>query len=169
MRLLELKYPIAILSPTSLMGGINAGLNSPRKWKNNVASYYEKGGYDDAHIIDSEGKRYSVVQIYLSNLSLFDKLIASVTTAGPLSESANVDMDLRETDTYTLDRFCSEMRDLALQNPSWWKRHSSKQEISEMFSDCKTFAEAINDIGVLDAPGKEKSSGRSDKIVDLRL
>lgn len=168
MRVRELKYPIAILKRDSLLGGRDAALSSPRIWHRNLADYYLEGGYDDARLIDCTGHEWEVEKITLRRLSPFQAFLRPFTQVGKGEEFASVDMELRKTDTYTLERFCTEMRELALQNPSWWKRHSSKQEITVMFDGCKTFAEAINDIGVLNPPGKEKLKGHSDKVIDLR-
>jgi hypothetical protein len=77
-------------------------------------------------------------------------------------------MELRQVGQLTLGEFCEELRGIALEHPSWWKRHSTEHEIRSMFEGCSTFAEAIDDIGILDEPQKERVKGRSDKTVDFR-
>ncbi|HSF93562.1 MAG TPA: hypothetical protein VLA52_00935 [Thermohalobaculum sp.] len=165
-------YPIAALKKDVLMGGRNAGLSSPRRWDFNIADYYMKGGFDGAIFYDSEGRKFKVVKImlspsqwwyYLGDLAGNFFLPRKVKTS-----MANVDMELKQIGKLSLDQFSDELRSIALANPSWWKRHSSEKEIREMFKGCATFAAAIDDIGVLDSPGKERLKGRSDVIVDLR-
>lgn len=79
-----------------------------------------------------------------------------------------VDTQLREIGRLSLDEFKTELRQIALAHPTWWNRHSSEEEIRGLFDGCSTFAKAIDDIGVLDPPGKERLPGHSDIIVDLR-
>lgn len=168
MRLLEIQYPIAVLEPNSLIGGKDAGFSSPNRWRNNDAEFYLKGGFDDAIFIDSRGRKFEVETIFINPTSSWDKFVALFTVARSGTAPVNIDMELKQVHEYDLDEFCEEMRRLALENPDWWKRHSSKSEITDMFVGSKSFAEAINDIGVLDVPGEAKMKGKSNKTVDLR-
>lgn len=168
MRLRELKYPLVVLNDSLLMGGKNAGLATKHRWNANVSDHYIKGGYDEALIIDSVGRKFEVKRIYLSSINPLQKILSYLIYAGKASERANIDMDLNQIGKYTLPVFCDAMRHLALDHPTWWERHSSRQEIAEMFKGCSTFKDAINDIGVLDPPEPEKLKGYSEKVVDLR-
>lgn len=173
MRLRELTFPIAVRKTTSLMGGRNAGLHKICGFDFNIAEYYKKGGYDDVTIYDSMGREFSVAAIEFRRPHWIHYLRSRAGNFFILpdrdkADMVTVDMQLQFVKQHTLNGFCTELRELALQNPKWWKRHSSQKEIESMFENCSTFAEAINDIGVLDAPGKEKLKGKSNKIVDLR-
>ncbi|MEO9897300.1 MAG: hypothetical protein ABJD13_05710 [Paracoccaceae bacterium] len=168
MYLTELTYPIAIQEPNSVMGGKNAGLSSPRRWRGNVADYYLRGGFQNATIYTSDGGRFEIEKILLKPLSLLDKLVSTVAHAGSLSDECNVDMELQQTGELSLAEFCETVRGLALQNPNWWKRHSERGEIEAMFDGCNTFMDAINDIGILDAPKKPSPRGKPTNVIDLR-
>jgi hypothetical protein len=171
MRLRELKYPVANLRPYSLMGGRNATFSSRRRWDFNIAESYLKGYFDDAIIYDSEGHKFEAVKIVLSPSQWWYRLgdlAANFFLTRNKPDPTNVDMELRQIAQRSLDELRTELREVALANPSWWKRHSSEQEIRDMFKGCSTIAEAIDDIGVLDKPGKERPKGHSDKVVDLR-
>lgn len=168
MRLRKLKYPIAIFEPNGLMGGRDAGLASSRRWNANLTDYYLKGGFNNFKFIDCTGHEFEIRKIYFGRVDFLTKIIDLVTTVQG-SEKANIDMELVATREYSLDEFCSKFRQLALENPEWWKRYSEREEIERMFGGCETFKDAINDIGVLDPPGREKLSGKSTvEIVDLR-
>lgn len=167
MRLRDLRYPIAILKPHMLVGGKDAGLNSPRRWNNNDATYYQRGGFVDATVFDSEGRVFEIEKVYLNKTSFLGGVFWRVM-GGSMKGSADVDMDLREIDRIAFADFCQRMRNIALAHPEWWKRHSEKDEIENMFVGCKTFSEAINSIGVLDTPGKERLKGLADNVVDRR-
>ena len=168
MRLLDLEYPIAIIERDLMMGGKNAGLGSKRRWRNSLASYFLGGGYHSAEIVDARGRRFSVQKILLLPRNNLDRFLGIFTTTGPSSEITNVDMELRLVRQYALSEFCDEMRKLALSRPEWWKRHSSEDEIREMFKGCTTFAEAIDDIGILDAPNSTRRPEKSVEGVDMR-
>lgn len=168
MHLTELNYPIAIQEPNSVMGGKNAGLSSPRRWRGNDSGYYLRGGFQNSIIYSSDGGRFEIGKIFLRPLNLFDKLVSTVAHAGPLSDECNIDMELQQTGELSLTEFCETVRGLALQNPSWWKRHSDRAEIEAMFDGCNTFKDAINEIGVLDAPQKPRPRGKPTNVIDLR-
>ncbi len=169
MRLRQLKFPIAVLKPNSLMGGKNAGLSRPSSFNEKVASYYLKGGYDDALLYDSDGNEFSVRSIEFGKVSPLARVKELLHwTSGGSDDLVRVDMELEHLRTLSFDQFCSELREIALDHPTWWKRHSERAEIEAMFTNAKTFSEAIEDIGVLDPPGKERLPGKSTKIVDMR-
>jgi len=168
MYLTELAYPIAIQEPACLMGGKNAGLSSPRRWRGNIAEYYQRGGFQQAIIYASDGRRFEIEKIILKPLSILDKIISSVTTEGSISNECNVEMELTETGRLTLVEFCDFARGLALENPRWWKRHSEQSEIEAMFDGCTTFKQAINEIGVLDDPKKPKRGRKPSNLIDQR-
>ncbi len=186
MRLRELKYPIAVLQPNCLMGGKNADLARRRRFDVNLADYLRRGGYDDALIYDADGNEYEVETIELHPLELHSRI--GIWLELPLemlamaigkflrrkyqppdwSDLAWVDMILKRRRQLSFDEFRNELRNVALAHPEWWRRHSTKAEIEDLFKECKTFAEAIHEIGVLDPSGKEKLPGKSSKVVDLR-
>ena len=168
MRLRKLKYPIAILSSTSILGGKSAGLGSASRWNNNVADYFCKGGYDAVTIIDSSGSVYSVSEIILSPLSLRSRVLGALLYSGSSTARADVDMNLKRIECLSLIEFQNRIRELALSHPEWWQRHSEREEIQNMFDGCQSFMESINSIGILDSVGNEKLPGKSHKVVDLR-
>lgn len=155
------------------MGGRNAGLHKSAEFDFNVAEFYLKGGYDDAVIFDASGREFQVQSIEFRKPSWVHYFLRR---AGNLfifpdtdkTDMVRVDMVLQQTRELSLEPLCNELRMAALAHPNWWKRHSSQIEIEQMFVNCTTFAQAINDIGVLDPPGREKLLGKSTKIVDLR-
>lgn len=172
MRLRELKFPIAVLRPGSLIGGEAAGLGSAKWYDFNLASYYLKGAYDNATIYDSNGEKYVVVSIELTRpnwvhylLDLAGNFFIPRRDAEPM---ARVDMTLGKVGQLSLIEFCEEIRNVALSHPSWWQRHSNEAEVTGMFDGCTTFEAAINSIGVLDPPGTERLGKESSKVVDLR-
>lgn len=173
MRLRQIEFPIAILRPNSLMGGRNAGLHTVRRFSFNIADYYLKGGYDAVTIYDSLGREFAINRIEMRKphwvhyfLQRADNLF--IFPINDKTDMVSIDMVLTETRQLSLEHFCNELRDLALENPAWWKRHSSRSEIEGMFLNCQNIAEAIEQIGVLDPPGREKLLGQSTKVVDLR-
>ncbi|WP_147249817.1 hypothetical protein [Yoonia sp. 1_MG-2023] len=168
MHLTELNYPIAIQGPNSVMGGKHAGLSSPRRWRGNDSGYYLRGEFQGSIIYSSDGGRFEVEKIFLKPLTLIDKLVSTVAHAGPLSDECNVEMELQQTGELSLTEFCETVRGLALQNPSWWKRHSDTAEIEAMFVGCNTIKDAINDIGVLDASQKIRPRGKPTNVIDQR-
>ncbi len=168
MWLRNLKYPICVQGPNSLMGGRAAGLDTPRSWRGNVADYYLTGGFSGSIIVDATGQKFQVRQVILNRLGIWDHIVATITSADSNSELANVDMELEPIGQYTLEEFCDSYRKLALENPQWWSRHSSHEEIEAMFDGCKTFKAAINDIGVLDVWGNSKAAKNAPNVRDLR-
>lgn len=173
MRLRELKFPIAIEKPDAFLGGWGAGIQKPSRFNWKIASYYLEGGYDDAIIYDSDGRRFEVKTIELRKPKwwryVFERLDNFIVLPNPDAEPmANVDMVLRQTGTLTLDEFCNHVLDVLLANPSWWKRFSTEARVRKIFEGDTTFEEAINHIGIYDPPGKEKLPGKSSKVVDLR-
>lgn len=173
MRLRELKYPIAIQQDHSLVGGWGAGLNKSSRFNWNVASYYLKGGYDDAIIFDSAGRQFEVIAIELRKPEwwryVLDRLGYLLVLPNPGAEPmANVDMELRQTAQLSFEEFCESTLTLLLANPSWWNRFSTEARVRKIFEGDKSFAEAINHIGIYEAPGEERVPGSSSKVVDLR-
>ncbi len=173
MQLRELTFPIAVSRPSSLIGGRNAGLHKRSKFDFSVAEYFLKGGYDNAKIYDARGKEFEVVSIEFRqpNWVYYFLQRADNFFIFPIKDKTDmvrVDMVLQQTRELSLNQFCNEFRKVALEHPTWWKRHSSHAEIEQMFSSCTTFAQAINDIGVLDPTGREKLPGKSTLVVDLR-
>lgn len=172
MRLREIEFPIAVLRPLSLMGGRNANLHKVGRFDYNLASYYLRGGYDDARIYDATGGGFEVEEIRLYQpvwwqdfLSRAVNLFLPRRAAEPM---VTVDMVLRQVEHLELDAFCDKMRSVALDHPNWWKRHSDREEIETMFTGCKTIKDAIEAIGVLEPPGAERLPGHSAKVYDLR-
>lgn len=169
MRLRELKFPIAVLRRDSLIGGRSAGLSGPSWFNINIASYYQLGGYDDAIIYDSDGREFSVHSIELRDAPFYSGILRLIGWHAKTTESeAWVDMNLDYIRTLPLDQFCNELGEIALAHPAWWKRHSDRSEIEGMFEGVRTFSEAIDRIGVLDPPNRERLPGKSTKVVDLR-
>lgn len=173
MNLRELSFPIAVLRPTSLIGGANAGLASPSRFNFNSAKFFLDGGYDDAVIFDSEGREFDIAKIFFMRPSWYSyflkRLDYLIIFRDPdPADMVRIDMELILTRHLSLNQFCSELTQIALSHPSWWTRHSKREEIEQMFTGIKTFAQAIDQIGVLDPPGKEKLPGKSTKVVDLR-
>lgn len=168
MRLRKLRYPIAIVCPSSLIGGVNAELDTPKHWNSNLVDYYRNGGFNDCRVVDSEGREFLVDKIVFTEISVLYRVVHWLLMR-PKSELVRVDMQLSQTRSYTLDEFCTKFRQLALNHPEWWQRHSDREEIEQMFETSETFKDAINDIGVLDPPGREKLLGKSTiEIIDLR-
>lgn len=173
MRLRELAFPIAVLRPNSLMGGRNAGLKTKNRYNFNIAQYYTDGAYDEARIFDSEGREFRVSKIIFDRACFvyyaLERLDYLLIFKNPdPTDMVRVDMELELVRNLSLEQFCTELTQIALDHPNWWKRHSTRDEIEQMFKGTKTFAEAIDEIGVLDPPGKEKLPGKSTKVVDLR-
>ena len=173
MRLRKLKYPIAIETRTFLQGGWGAALHKPSRYNWNLASYYQSGGYDDAIIYDSTGRRFEIEVIELRKPAwwryVLDRLGYLIILPNPDAEPmVDVDMVLRQTGTLTLEEFCQHMLDLLIDNPSWWSRFSTEARVRKIFEGDHTFEEAINHIGIYDPPGKERLPGRSSKVCDLR-
>lgn len=167
MLLRELTFPIAILRENSLMGGKSAGLSSACGWNVCLADYHRNGGYDGATFFDSDGRVLEVERIYFDEPKWFQLAFERLITVGN-DELVRVDMELRLLETLDFEEFCTRLRGIALDHPEWWQRHSSREEIQDMFEGCKSFKEAINDIGVLDEGGREKLPGRSSLIEDRR-
>jgi len=173
MRLRDLKFPIAIVMPHGLLGGWSAGLKSPSTYSWKIASYYLKGGYDDVTIYDSAGRQFEVELIELRKPAwwryVLNRLGYLLILPNPDAEPmADVDLILRQTGTLSLEEFCQEMLDLLNDNPSWWRQFSTKARVSKIFEGDTTFEDAINHIGVYEGPKRNRPSGKSNKIRDLR-
>jgi len=170
MRLRKLKYPLATIFPDQIWSGKNGDLGSPRRWNHNIGSYYESGVYDEAEIIDSTGRRFLVRKIYLSELSFFSKVSATLLSAGGLSGLFDVDMELEQIGVCDREEFCQRITKLVDQSKNWSVTEDDKRELQELFDESRTLADAINAVGIFDGwkcgdSEKPLKKAKSEKVV----
>lgn len=173
MRLRELTYPIAVVLPNiGMSGGDGGSYGKATRFRWNLAPFYINGNFDDAVIYDCDGRRFEVDKIELRKPAwwryLLNRLGYLIILPDPdAKHMVDVDMILRQTAQLTLEDFKTELTEILLDNPAWWKGRFSRHVISTFFRDDTDIKGAINRIGIIDKE-KWKAPGKSAKVVDLR-
>lgn len=173
MRLRELTFPIAIRYPNELEGGRNCFLHSIARFNWTVADAYDDSRFENVEITDSTGHAYRVTKIFFMKPTFWNWFLNRLGHLLILPPSdwrrpIDVDMELEETRTFTLEQFTQEYRELILAHPAWWKRYAKREDMERKFATATTFKEAINEIGSLSPSDNMVYRGKSNKIVDLR-
>jgi hypothetical protein len=173
MRLSELAFPIAVLREDSLCGGNASHLGRMPHFFMRKASACLNGYYDNAVIYDSTGRKLVIEAIELRKPPWLHRIARK---AGHLfifpdndwDDLASIDMVLRQIGLHTLETFRTELRDIALGHPEWWKRFTTAEAISERFEAPTSISDIIENIGTLEQKRLDRLPGRSTKCQDMR-
>ena len=149
MQITKLKYPISVYDGLSLVSGKYAGYGSKSHWNSVLSSYYYSGIFDQAIIFDSTGGKYSVLKIFLYDLSLFNRLIQPLITSSSNKELCSVDMSLSHIENLSLKQMKQEFKDIVKKlTPSM--NASESQEFEDTLRVSNTYSELINHTGVIE-------------------